>query len=142
MDRIEQPIEIMPENDTEIIRELCDSYRIQLGFYNALSATVQRILSRLILSRGDLSALKTDFAEKKRFLEKIEAERLKTAPQVKIWQDTKSFHGETKEALELDGILRETGDTIRKFLDGEEQLKKHLERILQKKENGDLERGR
>jgi hypothetical protein len=131
----------MPENNAVIIKELCDSYRIQLGFYNDLGDTVQRILSKLILSRGDLSALKTDFAEKKRFLEQIEAERLKIAPQVKKWQDTKAFHGETKEALELDGILYETGNTIKKFLDGEEQLKKHLERILQKRDDGVLERG-
>jgi hypothetical protein len=123
----------MQKNDAAAIRELCDSYRIQLGFYNALDETVQRILSKLILSRGDLSALKTDFAEKKRFLEQIEVERHKTEEQVKMWQKTKSLHGETTEALELDGILRETENTIRKFLDGEEQLKRHLERILQKK---------
>lgn len=123
----------MEENTTAVINELCDSYRIQLGFYKALSETVQKILSKLILSRGDLSALKTDFAEKKRFLDQIEAERIKTAGQVKAWQDVKAIHGETSEAKELDGILRETENTIKRFLDGEEQLKKYLERILQKK---------
>lgn len=123
----------MEENITVMISELCDSYRIQLGFYNALSETVQKILSKLILSRGDLSAFKSDFAEKKRFLDHIEAERIKTAGQVKAWQNAKTIHGETPEARELDGILSETENAIRKFLDGEEQLKKHLERILQKK---------
>jgi hypothetical protein len=123
----------MVENETIIIRELCDSYRLQLGFYKGLSKTVQRILSKLILSRGDLSALKNDFAEKKHFLDLIEAERLKTAPQVKIWQETKSQSKKNKEALELDGILNETETTIKTFLDGEEQLKKHLERILRKR---------
>jgi hypothetical protein len=123
----------MEKSSTVIIKELCDSFRIQLGFYHALSETVQRILSKLILSRGDLLALKTDFAEKKLFLEQIEAERLKTAGQVKAWQATKALHGETTEARELDGILRETENTIKKFLDGEDQLKIHLERILQKK---------
>ena len=131
----------MQEIETGIIKELCDSYRIQLGLYNALCETAQRILSRLILSRGDLSALKTDFAEKKRYLERIEAERQKAAPQVKKWIDTKALHGETKEALELDGILSETENIIKRFLDGEEQLKKHLERLLQKKDDGVCKRG-
>lgn len=123
----------MTENETAVIRELCDSYRLQLGFYNALGETVHRILSRLILSRGDLSALKTDFAEKQQYLRQIESERLKTAHQVKLWQEIKSHREGTKEALELDGVLRETEATIKKFLDGEDQLKKHLERLMRKK---------
>jgi hypothetical protein len=123
-------LKCMNENNTVMIQELCDSFRIQLGFYSALNDTAQRILSKLILSRGDLSGLKNDFADKKRFLDQIEGERQKTAGQVKVWQDTKALHGETVEARELDGILRETEKTIRTFLDGEEQLKKHLERIL------------
>ena len=123
----------MLENDTNLIRELCDSYRIQLGFYNTLNETVQKILSRLILSRGDLSSLKADFAEKQRCIEQIQLERLKTQRQAKTWQETKALKGETREALELDIILGKIENTINKFLDGEDQLKKHLERILQKR---------
>jgi len=123
----------MAENEPDTIQELCDSYRLQLGFYRALSETVQKILSRLILSRGDLSALRNDFTEKQRLLEQIEAERMKTAPQVKRWMETKAKNGESEAAQELDGILRETEKTIKNFLDGEDQLKKHLERLMQKK---------
>jgi hypothetical protein len=123
----------MAENETAVIRELCDSYRIQLGFYSALNETVQKILSKLILSRGDLSVLKNEFSEKKRYLDQIDAERLKTAPLVKVWQETKSLRGGTPEAMELDEILHDTENTIKKFLDGEDQLKKHLERILQQR---------
>jgi hypothetical protein len=115
-----------------LVRELRDSYRRQLAFYGALGETGRKILSRLVLSRGDFSGVKADFAEKQRLLECIEAERFKTNGQVKEWQERKAFVAGFEEARELDGVLREIEGSIRKFLDGEEQLKRYLERAMQK----------
>jgi len=122
----------MAETIADTIQNLCDSYRIQQGLYRELGETVHRILSKLILSRGDLTALRADFEDKQRLLEDIETQRFKIAPQVKIWQESKAGQGETAGARELDSILRDIEKSIKSFLDGEDQLKKHLERIMQK----------
>jgi hypothetical protein len=122
----------MNENDTILIRELSDSYRHQLGFYTTLGETVHRILSRLILSRGDFSGVKGDFAEKQRLLECIDSERGKTSGSIKVWQERKSFIADHEAAKELDRVLREIESAIKKFLDGEEQLKRYLEQMIRK----------
>jgi hypothetical protein len=115
-----------------LIQALSESYRVQLWCYTVLHETAQRLLSRLILSRGDLSCVKSDFAEKQQLLERIETERQKTKARVSEWQERKALCAGTKEAVELDGILQKTETAIKKFLEGETQLEQYLAKIVSK----------
>jgi hypothetical protein len=119
----------MSDNDTMLIRELSGSYRLQRDCYTALGVMVDRILGRLVLSRGDLSGVKDEFAEKRRLLERIERERARTTGHSTEWQERKAKCAGRREAQELDAILRETEAAIRKFLEGETQLERYLERM-------------
>jgi hypothetical protein len=122
----------MNANDTLIIRELKESYGTQLRYYSALADTVGRIISRLVLSRGDFGSIKTDLSEKVRLLECIEQERTRTAGHVRLWQERKEQIATRSDARDLDDVLQETQKVIRNFLDGEEQLKQYIEGILRK----------
>jgi hypothetical protein len=122
----------MTDNDTMVIRELKDSYCRQLDCYRALGETVNKILSRLVLTRGDFSSVKVEFAEKQRLLGCIESERAGATGRVREWQERKSAMAGRDEAKELDGVLRQIETAIRKFLEGEEQLKRYLEGIMKK----------
>ncbi|MCU0608952.1 MAG: hypothetical protein MUF22_04195 [Chitinispirillaceae bacterium] len=118
--------------DTMLLEDLRDSFRLQRGWYAELGALVDRILSRLILSRGDFAGVRNEFAEKQRLLECIEKERARTSGPVSIWQEQKTRFAASSAAGELDRELEQTGAVIRKFLDGEEQLKRYLERMMTK----------
>ncbi|MBN1129365.1 MAG: hypothetical protein JXA71_10280 [Chitinispirillaceae bacterium] len=122
----------MNENDTLIIRELKDSYDQQLRYYRALTDTVRNIMGRLVLSRGDFGSVTTGLTEKRRLLTCIEEERTRTAGHVRFWQERKEQFSGTAVAQEFDGVLRETENNIRDFLDAEEQLKHYIEGILRK----------
>jgi hypothetical protein len=122
----------MNENDTLVICDLKNSYRQQLSYYRALGEIGRKIMSRLVLSRGDFGAIKDDLFEKKRILACIEDERIRTAPQVNRWQEYKRRMVLSDDAREFDAILQETETVIRDFLDGEDQLKKYIESLIRK----------
>ena len=122
----------MNENDTLVIRDLKKSYRQQLLYYRELGEIVRKIMSRLVLSRGDFGAIKDDLFEKQRLLTCIEQERMRTAPQVNRWQEYKQRMASNNDAREFDTILQETETVIRDFLDGEDQLRKYIESLLRK----------
>jgi hypothetical protein len=122
----------MNDNDTLVIRSLKDSYRRQLLYYKALGDIVRKIMTRLVLSRGDFGLIKVELAEKQRLLGCIEGERAKTAPQLQRWREYKQRMESDADAREFDEILREIETIIRDFLDGEDQLKKYIEGIIRK----------
>ena len=122
----------MNDNDTLLIRELSDSFRMQLDYYKALSGIVRKIMTRLVLSRGNFGVIGPDLAEKQRLLVCIEGERSRTAHQVQSWQERKKGFASTPDAIELDTVLQETERVIRDFLDGEDQLRKYIEGLLRK----------
>jgi hypothetical protein len=113
-----------------LVKELSDSFRFQLGCYNALYETVHAILSRLILSRGDFSGVRAAFEEKQRLLDRIETERTRTTGQVRQWQERKSTISGSEDARAFDEVLRQTETAIQRFLGVEEQLRMYLERVI------------
>jgi hypothetical protein len=54
------------------------------------------------------------------------------APNVRAWQEQKGAVAGRPDARELDGVLREIEHAIKKFLEGEDQLKRYLERLVRK----------
>ena len=127
---------MLKENDTILIQELTESYRRQLELYCQLRDLVRKILSRMILSRGDISGVISGLEKKKGLLESIESQRRQSASLVEQWQSRKCDLGADPGAENLNAVLEETGLAIREFLDEEEQLKKYLEGIINK--NADL----
>jgi hypothetical protein len=122
----------MNEHDTILIRELTASYENQNVWYIELGNLVQKILSRLILSRGNMSELMIGLGKKKKLLEGIELERLRTAESVKRWQEIKRNVIACEETTSLNVVLDATSVAIKEFLDEEEKLKKYLEGIVKK----------
>jgi len=122
----------MNEHDILLIRELTASYEQQLQWYTQLKDMVQKILSRLILSRGDLNELMAGFEKKTKLMECIEKERIRTADAVLQWQEIKIHAAECEETTALNSVLEKTSNAIKGFLDEEEKLKKYLEGIVRK----------
>jgi hypothetical protein len=122
----------MNEHDTILIRELIASYEKQNEWYLDLRDLVQKILSRLILSRGNMSELMIGLGKKKKLLECIEHERLRTTESVQRWQEIKKNVIVCEETTSLNEILETTSVAIKEFLDEEEKLKKYLEGIVKK----------
>ena len=98
----------------------------------ALGDKVHKIVGRLVLSRGDLSSVKTEFSEKQRLLQCIEQERARSIGHIAEWQKRKKKLADCREAQDLDTVLKETEAAIRKFLEGETQLERYLGRLMHK----------
>ena len=120
----------MNEHDTMVIRRLTGSYRRQIGWYSTLCGVVEKILGRLILSRGDFSGVKADFDEKKRLLDRIEQERAETIREVESWKTRKGALLNEPEACDFDRVLRNTEEAIGRFLETEGQLKRYIEQRM------------
>lgn len=115
-----------------MISELVVSYERQLALYEELSSVVQKTLSQVILTRGDVSGLMGNFARKQDLLDGILKERAGAQPLVAMWQDRKAGVQQDGRTAMLDGLLLKTQTVIRGFLDAEEQLKKYLEHVVKK----------
>jgi hypothetical protein len=122
----------MNEDDRILIQELTSSYHLQFVWYKELRDFVRKILSRLILSRGDISGLMIGLEKKQKLMEQIETERRRMADSVSKWQDLKMRLAVTDEINELNDILGKTSIAIKEFLDEEDKLKKYLEGIIKK----------
>ena len=119
-------------DDTTLISALQASYKRQLSLYQSLATLVQKTLSQVVLTRGDMSGLMGNFAQKKSLLESILAERAGTEPLVREWQERKATVPQNDHTARLDSLLSQTQSVIREFLEGEEQLKKYLEHVVKK----------
>lgn len=122
----------MNDNDTILIQELKKSYGMQLGWYRELGLLVQKILGKLILSRGDISGLVSGLEKKQKILSCIENERNRTSDNVKQWQERKMHVTNEDEVQELNSILTDVENAIKAFLNEEDQLKKYIERLVEK----------
>jgi hypothetical protein len=122
----------MNEHDTILIQELTSSYSQQLIWYKELKDVVRKILSRLILSRGNMTELIAGLEKKQRLMECIETERKRILASVQIWQENKFQFTANDEVNFFNDILTKTSDAIKDFLDEEEKLKKYLEGIIKK----------
>jgi len=119
-------------DDSTLISALVESYGRQLLLYQSLTALVQKTLSQIILTRGEISGLMGEFGRKKVLLEDILKERAAAEPLVASWQDRKAAVPKSERTAQLDLLLSKTQTVIREFLDGEEQLKKCLEHAVKK----------
>jgi hypothetical protein len=119
-------------DDTTLISALQASYKRQLSLYQSLASLVQKTLSQVVLTRGDISGLVASFARKKALLESILGERAEAEPLVREWQQRKATVTQGVPTAQLDSLLSKTQSVIRDFLDGEEQLKKYLEHVVKR----------
>lgn len=122
----------MKESDTILVQELSGSFQLQLSMYRDLRDTVRSILSKLILSRGDVAGLMSGIEKKKKLLEAIEQERAKSSENVSLWQQRRKLYPVNAEIEALNTILGQTESVIKEFLDGEDQLKNYLEKMYRK----------
>jgi hypothetical protein len=119
-------------DDTTLISSLQESYKRQISLYQSLASLVQKTLSQIILTRGDVSGLMGNFAQKKDLLDSILKERAESEPLVAMWQKRKADVPLNAQTAQLDSLLQKTQSVIQEFLEGEEQLKKCLEHVVKK----------
>ena len=121
---------MLHENDKILIQSLHNSFCCQLECYNTLRDVVRQLMSRLVLSRGDLSKLVEGFQKKKVLIDKIENERFRVAQQVEQWQQRKAHIGTCETIERFEQTLQKVTDAIQHFLNDEEQLQKYLEGVV------------
>jgi hypothetical protein len=121
-------------DDSTCIRLLSASFSKQLQWYEELSRIVQRTLSQLVLSRGDVRSVMASVLEKRKIVDMIAREREKI-------RETANFYRQRKDQIQssllkndLDRLLAKSESAIKEFLDAEDQLKRYLEFIMVKSE--------
>jgi hypothetical protein len=119
-------------DDKTLIAALTATYKKQLDLYRALSALVQKTLSQVILTRGDIAGIMDNFTQKQQLLDAIVKERTGAEENVALWQARKAGVQKSDQTRQLDAVLQDTQVVIKEFLDGEEQLKKYLEHVVKK----------
>jgi hypothetical protein len=119
-------------DDSALISALVASYERQLALYEELATVVQKTLSQVILTRGDVSGLMGNFERKQKLLDRILKERADVQPLVVQWQERKAGIPQSGRTMRLDALLSKIQSVIRGFLDNEEQLKKYLEHVVKK----------
>jgi len=125
-------LKMMDSNDTILIQDLTDLFNSQLLKYRELRDLVRKALSRLILSRGDMSVVMDGLEKKKKIFEAIDLERTQHADLVQQYQSRKASLNSDASINALNALLDDTGIAIQEFLNEEEQLKKYIEGILKK----------
>jgi hypothetical protein len=119
-------------DDNNLVRYLTESFVLQVGLYKKLAAVVQKILSQLVLSRGNLAAVMGLFEEKQGLMNTISGERDRVAHSVQAWQERKSVIPSSDATARLDAVLVETENVIKSFLDAEAQLEQYLKHLVAK----------
>jgi len=114
-----------------LVGDLIRSYSLQTELYRELGECIQKMYSRLILSRGDVSQVIGMFQEKQRLLNAITAERSRIEPQVQAWQRQKAAAA-PEEAGRLDAALAGTENAIASFLDIERQVEHYLTCLVER----------
>lgn len=125
-----QILQMVNDNDTILIRTLNESYQSQLELYNGMRTIVRQLMSRLVLSRGDLAQLAESLQKKMQFLAAIEKERTRIAEYVETWQSRKNSVPASAETDELNETLQKVSDAIQAFLHDEAQLQTYLQGVM------------
>jgi hypothetical protein len=124
----------MSENDTILIQVLKTSFSLQLQWYKELLDLDRKMMSRLVLSRGDMSGIVTGMENKNRLIDMIQMERDRTCSMVGLWQKRKNeLSNNDTDRIAFDEILEQIESTIREFLREEDLLKKYIDGIIKKK---------
>ncbi len=121
-------------DDATFITTLTESFKKQYEWYTQLKDEIQRALSSVIMSQGDLYVLKECFNKKRMLIHNIEQERHHIEPFIQQWQQQKKRLRHLPESQKLDSLLQQTETAIHDFLKSEEQLKTYLERLMQKED--------
>ncbi len=121
------------ENDTILVKELIESYRGQFDRYCSLRNLTRELMGRLVLRRGDLSAVFDTLRKKQVLLEAVEAERTRIAGRVTEWQKRKNEIAPCEATYMLNDILNKVADVIREFLDDEFQVRRYIENVSARK---------
>ncbi|NLW31802.1 MAG: hypothetical protein GXY77_10145 [Fibrobacter sp.] len=123
----------MSENDTILIQVLKTSFSLQLQWYRELLDLDRKMMSRLVLSRGDISGIVTGMENKNRLIDMIQMERDKTCTMVGLWEKRKNeLSNNDPDRVSFDEILEQIESTIREFLREEDLLKKYIDGIINK----------
>ena len=117
-------------NDTILIQTLTGSFRRQLAIYGQLRDVVRQCMSKLVLSRGDLSPVNLSFQRKKELIDAIQNERNGISDHIEQWQKRKNNIKKTVDVELLEEILQNVSDTVQEFLKDEEQLRTYIEGIV------------
>lgn len=113
--------------DDVLVQKVADFSRGQLQRYGELRDITRKMLSQVVLSRGDISGVVDVFKRKQQLLGEISAERRNAREAIELWQQRKAAVRQTQDTAELDNTLQQMESTIKEFLDSEEQLKRYLE---------------
>jgi hypothetical protein len=121
--------------DSCCVAQLTASFTRQIQWYRELSRIVQKTLSQLVLSRGDVTPVIASVAQKNLIIDKIAEEREAIREASDFFRRRKSQMKPSPEKADLDRLLVSSESVIKEFLDGEDQLKRYLEFIMGKGEN-------
>ena len=119
-------------DDDTLVGEVAAFSGDQLRSYGELRDMTRRILSRVVLSHGDISGVLDVFKRKQALLHEISARRAKAKETIELWQRRKATVRETRDTRELETTLQAMESTIKEFLDSEEQLQRYLEHAANK----------
>jgi hypothetical protein len=121
-------------DDATAITSLSISFSKQLQWYEELTRIDQKTLSQLVLSRGDMTPLMTSVRQKCFIIGLIEGEREKIRGVAAFYQENKARIQPSPPKDHLDSILSKSETAMKEFLEGESQLKRYLEFMMEKKE--------
>jgi hypothetical protein len=117
-------------DDLSCIRLLTASFSKQLAWYEELSRIARKTLSQLVLSRGDMTTVMATVVRKNKIVEMIEEEREKVRETADYYRTRKGRMSAPK--TDLDHLLATLESAIKAFLDGEDQLQRYLECMMEK----------
>jgi hypothetical protein len=121
-------------DDSMCIRVLSASFSKQLEWYEELSRIVQKTLSQLVLSRGDMSKVFASVLQKRKIIDMIAEEREKIRETAALYRQRKEQISSSLPKNDLDCLLAKSESAIKEFLEGEDQLKRYLEFMMEKGE--------
>lgn len=121
-------------DDTVIIDGLITSFTKQLEWYGELKALVASCLSRIVLSRGDVSQIMGSLARKRELADAIAGERERIKPVIDAWQKIKAGVPADSRTVRLNELLERTQTVIRDYLHSEQQMNKYLGHLAGKEE--------
>jgi hypothetical protein len=117
-------------NDSDLVSILSASYSKQLAWYEELSRIVQKTLSQIILSRGDIAVITKSILQKQKIIDLIGEERDAIKESVELFKHRKAQLTISGLTNNLDLLLAESESAIKEFLEGEDQLKRYLEHAM------------
>lgn len=117
-------------DDKTVVESLIESCSRQLAHYRELDAVTQKVLSRVVLSRGDVSGVTGGLDRKQKILEEITAERTVSQDAAMQWQARKGAIPPGPRTDVLNTILDDMQRAITAVLEKEDQLRKYFERAI------------